>query len=92
MVKAQTVNNITNRTSPTLVNKELSVNIGELILESNTQSEGSRSSQGWNNYPTAGKGRVTNYNVEIGTIYSCSNVISFTLIFIIEFNIFTDFY
>ena len=66
MVKAQTVNNITNMTSPTLVNKELSVIIGELILESNTQSEGTRSNQGWNNNPTASKGSVTNYNGEIG--------------------------
>ena len=40
MVNAQTETNITNMTSPTLVNKELSVSIGELILESKTQSKG----------------------------------------------------
>jgi hypothetical protein len=43
MVNAQTENNMTNMTSPTtLVNKELSLNIGEIILESKTQSEGMR--------------------------------------------------
>jgi hypothetical protein len=40
IVNAQTETNMTNTTSPTLVNKELSVSIGELILESKTQSEG----------------------------------------------------
>ena len=40
MVNAQMETNMTNMTSPTLVNKELPVNIGELILESKTQSEG----------------------------------------------------
>jgi len=40
MVNAQTETNMTNMTSPTLAKKELSVNIGELILESKTQSEG----------------------------------------------------
>ena len=40
MVNAQMETNMTNMTSPTLVNKKLSVSIGELILESKTQSEG----------------------------------------------------
>src|SRR6187200_3712951 len=41
MVNAQTETNITNMTSPnTLTKKELSLSIGELILESKTQSEG----------------------------------------------------
>jgi len=40
MVNAQTETNITNMTSPTLINKELSLSIGDLILESKTQSEG----------------------------------------------------
>ena len=41
MVNAQTETNTTNMTSPsTLNNKELSLSIGELILESKTQSEG----------------------------------------------------
>ena len=40
MVYAQTENNMTNMTSHSLVNNELSVNIGELIFESKSQSEG----------------------------------------------------
>lgn len=41
MVNAQTETNMTNMTSPTtLGNKELSLSIGELIVESKTQSEG----------------------------------------------------
>lgn len=41
MVNAQTETNMTNMTSPTtLTKKELSLSIGELILESKTQSEG----------------------------------------------------
>ncbi len=44
IVNAQTTetSSMTNMTSPTLVNKELSVSIGDLILESKTQSEGMR--------------------------------------------------
>jgi hypothetical protein len=41
MVNAQTETNMTNMTSPTtLGNEELSLSIGELIVESKTQSEG----------------------------------------------------
>ena len=40
MVNAQMETNMTNMTSPTLSNKELSLSIGELIVESKTQSEG----------------------------------------------------
>ena len=40
MVNAQTETSMTNMTSPTLAKKELSLSIGELILESKTQSEG----------------------------------------------------
>ena len=40
MVNAQTETNMTNMTSPTVAKKELSLSIGELILESKTQSEG----------------------------------------------------
>ena len=40
MVNAQTETNMDNMTNPTLAKKELSLSIGELILESKTQSEG----------------------------------------------------
>lgn len=40
MVNAQTENNITNLTNSILGNKDLSLSIGELILESKTKSEG----------------------------------------------------
>ncbi|HET9774787.1 MAG TPA: hypothetical protein VFP25_07365 [Nitrososphaeraceae archaeon] len=40
MVNAQTETNMANMTTPTLSNKELSLSIGELIVESKTQSEG----------------------------------------------------
>ena len=40
MVNAQTETNMSNMTSPTIAKKELSLNIGDLILESKTQSEG----------------------------------------------------
>ena len=39
MVNAQTETNMDNMTNPTLAKKELSLSIGELILESKTQSE-----------------------------------------------------
>lgn len=40
VVNAQTETNMTNMTSPTLAKNELSLRIGELIVESKTQSEG----------------------------------------------------
>src|SRR5574339_6307 len=42
MVNAQTETNMANMTSPTLSNKELSLSIGELIVESKTESEGKK--------------------------------------------------
>jgi hypothetical protein len=60
MVNAQTETNMTNMTSPKLINKDLSLSIGDLILESKTQSEGMKISDiDKQEFETSWSGNVT---------------------------------